>query len=56
MYKMRIRYYHTLYKREVTENVGGDIKFEDGRAVLCSMGHRYAVELERVIAIEPIED
>ena len=56
MYAMRIRYYHTLYKREATMNVFGDIKFEDGRAVFKSGGHGYAIEMEYIIRIEPIEE
>lgn len=56
MYNMRIRYYNTLYKREMAINVAEDIKFEDGRAVFKSGGHGYAIEFEYIVAIESIED
>lgn len=56
MYRMRIRYYHTLYKREVVENVGDCITFKDGYAHFSSCGYKEAVELKYIIAIEPIED
>lgn len=56
MYGMKITYYHGGYERNVTENVFGEIKFEDGCAVFASMGHRYAVPVDKIVCIEPIED
>ena len=56
MYQIKITYYHTLYKRNVTEHVADDIVFKDGKAVFSSMGYRQAVEAEYIVSIEPIED
>ena len=53
---MKIRYFNTLYQREMTMDVAGNIQFEDGRAIFASGGHRYAIELEYVIAIEPVRE
>lgn len=56
MYKMKITFWHTLYKRECTYNVCGNITFKDGRAVFNSGGHGVAIESEYIISIEPLED
>jgi len=53
---MRITFYHTLYKKLVTENVFGDIVFRDGCVVYSTGGHRHAVEYEYVRKIEVAED
>ena len=52
---LEITYYHTLYKREVTDIVCGEVKMEDGKAVFASMGRTQAVELEYVRSIKPVE-
>jgi len=53
----KITYYHTLYKREVTELVrNGEFEFKDGRVVFNSFGHGVAIEFEYVRKIELIED
>lgn len=56
MYAMKIRYFHTLYQREVTDNVFGKIRIENGKAIFASMGHMHAIELEYVISIEPLDN
>lgn len=56
MYAMKITYYHTLYKRNVTDIVAGSIEVKDGKVVFASGGHRYAVELENIVSIDPIEE
>lgn len=56
MYAMKITYYHTLYKRNVTGIVAGSIEVKDGKAVFASGGHKYAIDLDRIVSIEPIEE
>lgn len=49
---MKITYFHTLYKRNVTCNVAGNIEFKDGYANFAAGGHRYSVGIEYIVAIE----
>lgn len=53
---LKITYYHTLYKRDVTDIVCGGIEFKNGYVVFSSSGHKYAVGLVYVKAIEPLEN
>lgn len=45
---MKITYYDSLYKREVTSIVCGEIVFKDGAVNFSSGGHRYRIELQYV--------
>lgn len=56
MYGMKITYYHTLYKRNVTDIVAGSIRIKDGKAIFASGGHKYAIDLVYIVSIEPIEE
>ena len=56
MYKMKITFWHTLYKRECTYNVFENVTFKDGRACFNSGGQEVAIETEYIISIEPLED
>ena len=49
---MKITYFHTLYKKEVTANVCGEIEFKDRMAWFSSGGHYYAVEVKYIRKIE----
>lgn len=54
---MKITYFSTLYKRNVTAIVFGEIKFTmDGHIQFYSMGHGYELRLNQVKKIELIED
>lgn len=56
MYRMKITFWHTLYQRECTWNVCGNITFKDGKAIFNSGGWVSAIETEYIISIEPLED
>lgn len=56
MYGMKITYYHGGFGKVVTDNVFGRIMFEDGKAVFASGGHWYAIPVEHIVTIAPIED
>ena len=49
---MKITYYHTLYKMNVTRNVAGNIEFKDGYANFAAEGHRYSIGIEYIVTIE----
>lgn len=49
---MKITYFNTLYKRNSTINVFGDITFVNGRVEFASCGHSYSIEMEYIIKIE----
>lgn len=55
---MLIRYFDTLYNRESSYRVADDteIEFKNGRVCFSWCGSRMAIEVERVIAIERIND
>lgn len=53
---MKITYYHTLYKRLVTDIVAGDITFMDGKVYFSSKGHGCCIEVEYVVSIEKGEN
>jgi len=48
-------YYHSLYKRNVTELVCGVIKFSEGMCLFKSGGHGYAIPVHSIVSIEPVE-
>lgn len=48
---MKITYYHTLYKKNVTALVAGDISFKDGYVHFASFGRRYAIEAQYIVSI-----
>ena len=55
---LKITYYHTLYKRDVTE-ICGEVKFhytDHVYVTFASGGHGYLVDAKYIKAIEPIED
>lgn len=56
MYWMRIVYFDTLYSRESSMNVFGEINFENGEVKFASGGHKYAIPVEQMIRIEKIGD
>lgn len=53
---MKVTYYSSLYEKDVTVRVSGDIDFVERYGIngiaFCSMGHKQFVELSRVIRIE----
>ena len=49
---MIITYFSTLYQKECTFHVFGEITFEDGEIHFASGGHRYALDSKYVIKIE----
>lgn len=53
---IKITYFHTLYKKNVTSIVFGDIEFKDGQVYFSASGHRYAVLVEHIVSIQKIED
>lgn len=52
----KITYYHTLYKRDVTELVTGKIEFHQDHITFSCMGHGQAVRYEYIKSIEPQEE
>lgn len=55
----KITYYHTLYKREVTEIVCGAIEFhytDHAYVTFASMGHGCMVDAKYIRKIELLED
>lgn len=52
---LEITYWHTLYKREVTDIVFGSIQFVGNAVIFASHGHKCRVELEYVKSISPME-
>lgn len=48
---MKITYYHTLYKQNVTALVAGDITFKDGYVYFHSFGSGYAIEAKYIVSI-----
>ena len=52
---MRVIYFHTLYKREVSDIVAGDIKFDDDGVTYSAGGHRYHIEYRYIRKIELVE-
>jgi len=57
---MQITFFHTLYNKEVTHKVFGDIKFVylNNRSYIryCHMGHGCEVACEYVRKIEEVEE
>lgn len=53
-YGMKIVYFDTLYNRESSFNVFGDIEFKDGSVHFASAGRRYAIPTEQIVRIENI--
>lgn len=53
---MKITYYHTLYKREVTNIVTGNIDFKDGKAFYAAHGRKYCVEIKYIVSITDLEE
>ena len=60
MFNMKITYYHTLYKKNVTEIVAHDIQFknESGETYVyfAASGHRYRVNAKYVVKVEADEE
>ena len=52
----KITYYHTLYKRDVTEIVTGRIDFHQYHITFFCMGHGQAVRYEYIKSIEPLDE
>lgn len=55
----KITYYHTLYKKEVTDIVCGsiDFRYTDHAVVIYhSGGHGHIVDTKYIKKIEPLED
>ena len=52
----KITYYHTLYKRDVTEIVTGRIDFHQDHITFFCMGHGQAVRYEYIKSIEPLDE
>lgn len=52
---LEITYWHTLYKREVTEIVFGSVHFVGNAVIFESHGRKCRVELEYVKSISPME-
>ena len=53
---MRITYWDTLYNRDASMIVCGEIKFDQDGAHFASMGHRHLISIKNIIKIEAIED
>lgn len=53
---MRVIYFDTLYERESSMFVAGDIEFKEDAIVFASMGHRYRIETKYIRRIEKVED
>jgi hypothetical protein len=53
---MKVTYYSTLYKRDVTVIVLETVVFDEGMIKFASGGHKYAVDLKYVKKIESLED
>ena len=53
---MIITYWNTLYKQTSFFKVFGQITFLDDGIHFSSGGHRYMIEYENVMKIEPISD
>ena len=49
---MRITYWDTLYQREASMMVCGEIKFDQDGARFASMGHRRMIPIKYIIKIE----
>lgn len=60
MFEMKITYYHTLYKEDVTNIVAKDIKFKvennETYVYFASSGYGKRINAKYVIKIEAIED
>jgi len=62
MYGLTITYYHTLYKRLVTEPVAGKVTFPTDAAtgktyaVYASGGHHHQIEIEHIVSIDYTEE
>ena len=52
---MKVTYYSTLYKEDITRTVFGPIEFKDGYIVFASNGSRYAVDFKDIRKIEATE-
>ena len=56
---VKITYYYTLYKREITRIVAGDIAFKttesNSYVIFHSGGHGYQIETKYIRKIEPLE-
>lgn len=50
---MKITFYHTLYKKEVTW-ICDDITFKEDKIIFVANGKRYSVEIEHIKKIEAI--
>ena len=55
---MKLTYFDTLYKRNVTMFIapGTKIEFKNNEVVFASGGMKYAIEIEYLIEIEEVED
>ena len=55
----KITYYHTLYKRDVTDIVCGEIQFhhtDHTYVTFKSAGHGVLVDAQYIKSIEPMDD
>ena len=50
---MKITFYHTLYKREVTW-LCDNITFKEGKVIFVANGKKYSLEIEYIKKIEAL--